>query len=63
MVNSKELETGLRATRAGIPYTLLLRIEAIRFGTFWASTLGLGIHKWNPWGADGGVGKKSHREE
>ena len=30
-----KLETGLRPNRAGIPYTLLLRIEAIGFPTFW----------------------------
>ena len=29
-----KLEAGLRPNRAGIPYTLLLRIEAIRFPTF-----------------------------
>ena len=32
--NPKKLETGLRTNRAGIPYTLLLRIEAIGFPTF-----------------------------
>ena len=30
-----KLETGLRPNSAGIPYTLLLRIEAIGFPTFW----------------------------
>ena len=34
-VNSIKLETGLRPNSAGIPYTLLLRIEAIGFPTFW----------------------------
>ena len=34
MVNPKKLETGLRTNSAGIPYTLLLRIEAIGFPTF-----------------------------
>ena len=29
-----KLETGLRTNSAGIPYTLLLRIEAIGFPTF-----------------------------
>ena len=33
-VNPKKLETGLRPISAGIPYTLLLGIEAIRFPTF-----------------------------
>ena len=35
IVNPKKLETGLRTNSAGIPYTLLLRIEAIGFPTFW----------------------------
>ena len=34
-VNAIKLETGLRPNSAGIPYTLLLRIEAIGFPTFW----------------------------
>ena len=34
-VNSIKLETGLRPNSAGIPHTLLLRIEAIGFPTFW----------------------------
>ena len=34
IVNPKMLETGLRTNSAGIPYTLLLRIEAIGFPTF-----------------------------
>ena len=37
-VNPIKLETGLRpnrAERAGIPYLLLLRIEAMGFPTFW----------------------------
>ena len=29
-----KLETGLRPNSAGIPYTLLLRIEALGFPTF-----------------------------
>ena len=33
-VNSIKLETGLRPNSAEIPYTLLLRIEAIGFPTF-----------------------------
>ena len=33
-VNPIKLETGLRPNRAGISYTLLLRIEAIGFQTF-----------------------------
>ena len=32
-VNPIKLETGLRPNSAGIPYTLLLRIEAIGFPT------------------------------
>ena len=35
IVNPIKLETGLRPNSAGIPYTLLLRIEAIGFPTFW----------------------------
>ena len=31
IVSPKKLETGLRTNSAGIPYTLLLRIEAIGF--------------------------------
>ena len=34
MVNPKKLETGLRTITAGIPYALLLRIEAIEFPSF-----------------------------
>ena len=34
IVNPIKLETGLRPNSAGIPYTLLLRIEAIGFPTF-----------------------------
>ena len=33
IVEPKQLETGLRTLGAGIPYTLLLRIEAIGFPT------------------------------
>ena len=33
-VNARKLENGLRTNRAGIPYTLLLRTEAIWFPTF-----------------------------
>ena len=33
-VNSIKLETGLRPKSAGIPYTLLLRVEAMGFPTF-----------------------------
>ena len=33
-VNAKNLETGLRTNSAGIPYTLLLRTEAMGFPTF-----------------------------
>ena len=33
-VNPVKLETGLRPNSAGIPYTLLLRIEAIGSPTF-----------------------------
>ena len=34
IVKPKKLETGIRTTSAGIPYTLLLRIQAIGFPTF-----------------------------
>ena len=34
IVNPKKLETGLRTISAGIPYKLLLRIEAIGIPTF-----------------------------
>ena len=34
IVNPVKLETGLRPNSAGIPYTLLLRIEVIGFPTF-----------------------------
>ena len=34
-VNPIKLETGLRPNSAGIPYTLLLRVEAMGFPTFW----------------------------
>ena len=34
-VNPIKLETGLRPNSAGIPYTLLLRIEAMGFPSFW----------------------------
>ena len=33
-VNPIKLETGLRPNSAGIPYTLVLRMEAIGFPTF-----------------------------
>ena len=33
-VSPIKLETGLRPNSAGIPYTVLLRIEAIGFPTF-----------------------------
>ena len=34
------METGLRTNGAGVPYTLLLRIEAIDWvSNFWASTM------------------------
>ena len=39
-VNPIKLETGLRPNSAGIPYTLLLGIEAIGFPTFWLLKLG-----------------------
>ena len=37
-VNPIKLETGLRPNRAGIPYTLLLRVEHW-VSNFWASTV------------------------
>ena len=40
-----KLETGSRPNSAGIPYTLLLRIEAIGFPTF-------GLLLKGPWAAD-----------
>ena len=39
-VNPIQLETGLRPNSAGIPYTLLLRIEAMGLPIFGASTVG-----------------------
>ena len=44
-VNSIKLETGLRPNSAGIPYTLLLRIEAIEF-----PALGLLLYTQSPAG-------------
>ena len=38
-VNPIKWETGLRPNSAGISYTLLLRIGAIGFPTFWASSV------------------------
>ena len=50
----KKLETGLRTISAGIPYTLLLRIEAIEFPTSglllyqsFSSSGGLGFGVWH----------------
>ena len=44
-VSPKKLETGLRTKSAGIPYTLLLRIEAIGLG--WrVSISGMVIMLW-----------------
>ena len=40
-VNPLKLETGLRPNSAGIPYTLLLRIEVMGFPTF-----GLLLYGW-----------------
>ena len=34
IVSPKKLDIGLRTTNAGIPYALLLRIEAVGFPTF-----------------------------
>ena len=42
-VNRIKLETGLRPNNAGIPYTLLLRIEAIGFPTFGLLLQGLRV--------------------
>ena len=33
IVDPKKLETGLRTVSAGIPYTFLIRIEAVGFPT------------------------------
>ena len=33
-MNPRKLETGFRTNSAGIPYALLLRIEAVGFPTF-----------------------------
>ena len=41
-VNPIKLETGLRPNSAGIPYTFLLRIEAMGFPTFGLLLYGLG---------------------
>ena len=45
-VNPIKLETGLRPNSAGIPYTLLFRIEAIGFPTFRRLLYSLGF--WGP---------------
>ena len=49
-VNSIKLETGLRPNSAGIPYTLLLRTEAIGFPTFglllYNSPMNLQVPPW-----------------
>ena len=34
-VNAIKLETGVRPNSAGIPFTVLLRIEALGFPSFW----------------------------
>ena len=39
-VNPIKLEPGLRPNSAGIPYTLLLRIEATWVSNFWAFAVG-----------------------
>ena len=39
-VSRIKLETGQRPYSAGIPYILLLRMEAIGVSNFWASTVG-----------------------
>ena len=60
-VNPIKLETGLRPNSAGIPYTLLLRIEAIGFPTlglllyslikrYWALCV-TGSYRAEGWGA------------
>ena len=43
-VNPIKLETGLRPNSAGIPYTLLLRIEAMVEGPINHSVSGLGFY-------------------
>ena len=43
-VNPIKLEAGLRPNSAGIPHTLLLRIEATGFPTFGLSLYGLGLY-------------------
>ena len=35
LVSTRKLETGVRTNSARIPYTLLFRIEAMGFPTFW----------------------------
>ena len=35
IINPIKLETGLRPNSAGVPYILILRIEASGFPTFW----------------------------
>ena len=47
MVNSKKLKTGSRTISAGIPYTLLLRLEA-GVSNFWASAIGLRDYTLDP---------------
>ena len=45
-VNPIKLETGLRPNSAGIPHTLLLRIEAIGFPTFGLLLYGQVLFWW-----------------
>ena len=57
IINPKKLETGLRTNSAGIPYTLLLRIEAIGFPTFGLLLYGLGFRlSWGSVRVDCGLG-------
>ena len=46
-VDPIKLETGLRPNSAGIPNTLLLRIQAPGFPTFWL------LLYWDQWAAAG----------
>ena len=57
IVNPKKLETGLRTTSAGIPYTILKGIEAVGFPTFGLLLCGSGFPKpeWFCWMSSSGA--------
>ena len=58
-VNPKKLETGLRTNSAGIPYTLLLRIEAVGFPTFGLLLYGCLYNCFLLWGSFERFGARS----